>query len=161
MVATEGTREARPLPLRFARSPESYVMIPADARRRRPEMEARLARLAEYAETFPHNRIDPRRRPVGIVTSGVAYQYAREVFPEATFLKLALQLPAARSGWCASSPQRVERLIVVEELEPFLEDSIRALGHRGRGQELLPDRRRVERRGGRGGREEGGAWPSP
>jgi indolepyruvate ferredoxin oxidoreductase alpha subunit len=102
-------------------------MIPAYARRRRLAMEERLTRLAAFAEAFPHNRLVEGSPELGILTSGVAYQYAREVFPEATVLKLALSYPLP-VGLVRRLAERVERLIVVEELDPILEDATRGLG---------------------------------
>jgi len=137
VVEYEEGREVRPLPLRFAREPEKLVMIPAYARRRRPLMEERLARLATYAEAFLHNRLIPGERRLGIVSSGAAYQYAREVFPGATFLKLALSYPLP-AGLVRRLASAVERLLVVEELDPFLEDAIRALGIPAEGKRYFP-----------------------
>jgi indolepyruvate ferredoxin oxidoreductase alpha subunit len=138
VVAATGERLVRPLPLRFARSPEKLVMIPAYARRRRPLMEERIERLAAYSEAFTGNQIIPGDCELGIVSSGVAYQYAREVFPDATFLKLALTYPLP-VGLVREIARQVERLIVVEELEPFLEDAIRALGVAVEGKAFFPN----------------------
>jgi len=137
VVEYEEARDERPLPPRFVRDPEKLVMIPAYARRRRPLMEERLARLASYAETFPHNRLVPGDRRLGIISSGAAYQYAREVFPEATFLKLALSHPLP-VGLVRSLAERVERVLVVEELDPFLEDAVQALGITAEGKRYFP-----------------------
>ena len=138
VVEFEEAREERPLPPRFAREPEKLVMIPAYARRRRVAMEERLARLADYAETFPHNRLIPGDPRLGVISSGIAYQYAREVFTDATFLKLALSYPLP-NGLVTRLAHQVERLIVVEELDPFLEDAVRALGISAEGKRYFPN----------------------
>ena len=111
----------------FVRDPAKYVMLPGFARARRKVLLERLARLAAHVEESPLNRMELRDPAVGIVTSGSAYQYVREALPEASVLKLGFTnpLPAALVRDFAS---RVGRLIVVEELEPFLEDALRALG---------------------------------
>ncbi len=70
----------------FERKPRKYVMIPAHARLRHPEIEARMAALAEYAETCPLNRVEWGDRRVGVVADGMGYQYAREVFAGFSFL---------------------------------------------------------------------------
>ncbi len=111
----------------FLRQPEKFVMIPANARRRHPLVEERVARLAEYAESFSHNLVELRDRRVGIISSSVAYQYAREVMPEASFLKLGMAYPLPARTIREFAAQ-VERLIVVEELDPFFEEIVRALG---------------------------------
>lgn len=69
-----------------------YVMTPANARDRRPVMEERTRRLADF-DTFPWNVIEPGDTALGIVANGVAYQYAREVFPRASYLKLGMSYP--------------------------------------------------------------------
>lgn len=121
----------------FVRSPEKYVMIPAHARKRHPLVEERVERLAEYAETFPHNVTVLRDRSVGIISAGVAYQYAREALPGASFLKLGMgyPLPARKVRDFAS---RVGRLIVVEELDPFIEEFVRSLGLQVEGKRYFP-----------------------
>ncbi|MHB8990969.1 MAG: thiamine pyrophosphate-dependent enzyme, partial [Chloroflexota bacterium] len=121
----------------FLRQPEKFVMIPANARRRHPLVEERIARLAEYAESLPYNRVELRDRRVGIIASSVAYQYAREVMPEASFLKLGMSYPLPERmirGFAA----QVERLIVVEELDPFFEEIVRSLGLRVEGKRFFP-----------------------
>ena len=57
-------------------------MLPVNARVRHPLMEERLVKLAEYAETFPFNKIELGKRQIGIIANGISYQYAREVFPK-------------------------------------------------------------------------------
>ena len=111
----------------FVSDPAKYVMLPGFARARHKVLLERLARLAAYAEESPLNRMELRESSVGVVTSGIAYQYVRETLPEASVLKLAFTnpLPVALLRDFAS---RVKRLLVVEELEPFLEDALRALG---------------------------------
>ena len=114
-----------------------YVMLPAYARMRRPLVEERLVKLAAYAETFPYNQIMPGNRKLGIVSSGVAYQYAREVFPEASFLKLGMIYPLPHE-LIRQFAEQVDRLIVIEELEPFLQEHIQAMGIKVSGKEFIP-----------------------
>jgi len=100
-------------------------------------MEERLSRLTAYAESFPLNQIIPGERQLGIVSSGVAYQYAREAFPKASFLRLTLTYPLPQD-LVRRFAERVERLIVIEELDPFLEENIRAMGIKVTGKQLFP-----------------------
>ncbi|HOG48073.1 MAG TPA: indolepyruvate ferredoxin oxidoreductase subunit alpha [Anaerolineae bacterium] len=114
-----------------------YVMVPGNARRRHPVIEERIERLAAWAETFPGNRLEWRGRRLGIVTCGVAYQYAREVFPEASILRLGMSYPIP-AGLVRQLAAGVERLIVLEELDPFLEEEIRLLGIALEGKSIFP-----------------------
>ena len=132
-----GERVERPGEARFPRNVPKYVMLPANARRRHPRIEERIARLAQFAETFPHNRIEWGERDLGIVTCGVAYQYAREVFPQASFLKLGMTYPLPPK-MVAEFARGVKRLIVIEELDPFLEEEIRLLGIPVEGKSIFP-----------------------
>ncbi|MFC1913704.1 indolepyruvate ferredoxin oxidoreductase subunit alpha [Chloroflexota bacterium] len=121
----------------FQHDVSKYVMLPAYARLRRPLIEERLVRLAAYAETSPLNQIMWGEHRLGVVTSGVAYQYAREVFPEASFLKLGMTYPLPRN-LLHSFTAEVDRLIVIEELDPFLQESIQAMGIKVAGKEFIP-----------------------
>ena len=88
-------------------------------------------------ETSPLNRIEWGDRRLGIVTSSIAYQYAREIFDGASFLKLGLSYPLP-PRLIRDFAAQVERLIVVEELDPFFEEQIRAMGIAVSGKEYLP-----------------------
>jgi indolepyruvate ferredoxin oxidoreductase alpha subunit len=125
------------LPDKFPRNPSKFVMVPGNARQRHPVIEERIRRLAEFAETFAPNRIEWRERDLGIVTCGVAYQYAREVFPSASILRLGMTYPLP-AQMVRHFAQQVERLVVVEELDPFLEEEIRLLGLEVEGKSIFP-----------------------
>ena len=85
------------IPLRkYEKNIQKYVMMPGFARPRHRVVENRLEKLKEYAETFPFNRMELRRPEIGIIASGVVYQYVREVLPDASTLKLALTYPLPR-----------------------------------------------------------------
>ena len=109
------------------REPEKHVMVPGHARKRRLVVAERTKKLAEFAEQDEINREEMGDTSIGIIAAGTSYEYAREVFPEASFLKLGLvwPLPVER---IRSFAEKVDRLFVVEELDPFLTDQIRALG---------------------------------
>jgi len=116
---------------------KKYVMVPGHARRRHPVIEERIRKLAEFAATFPHNRMELKDRSLGIVSSGVAYHYAREVFPEASILKLGMTYPVPEKLLHEFASQ-VERLIVIEELDPFIEEEMRLLGIPVEGKCIFP-----------------------
>jgi len=113
------------------------VLLPAHARGRHLFVEERMRRLEEFADRSELNRIEWGDRRVGIITSGVAYQYAREVFPQASFLKLGLTNPLPK-GLIRDFAAEVDRLLVIEELDPFLEEQIRALGISVTGKDRVP-----------------------
>jgi indolepyruvate ferredoxin oxidoreductase alpha subunit len=114
-------------PLSYERNPNKYAMLPAFARGRHPVIEQRLKDLAEYAETFPSNMIEWGDLSVGIVSNGVSYQYAREVFPDASFLSLGMSWPLPER-LIREFVSKVEKLVVVEELDPFLEEQLKIMG---------------------------------
>jgi indolepyruvate ferredoxin oxidoreductase alpha subunit len=121
----------------FVKNPPKYVMVPNYARQRHDFVEQRLLRLHDLSETTRLNRIEWGRREVGIVTSGVAYQYAREARPRASFLKLGLTFPLPEN-LIREFAEGVKKVFVVEELDPYLEDQIKALGIPAIGKERLP-----------------------
>ncbi len=121
----------------FQRDVKKYVMLPVYARLRHPIIEERLVKLAAYAETFLLNQILWDERRLGVVTSGVAYQYAREVFPKASFLKLGMTYPLPQNLLRHFAAQ-VDRMIVIEELDPFLQENIQAMGIKVTGKEFIP-----------------------
>lgn len=120
-------RENLPEPGKYPRNLGKYCMVPANARKRHPAIEARIAELAEFAETFAHNRIEWGSSDIGIITAGVAYNYAREVFPDASILKLGMVYPLPRR-MIRKFAARVKKCIVLEELDPFIEDQVRLMG---------------------------------
>ncbi|MBZ5588942.1 MAG: indolepyruvate ferredoxin oxidoreductase subunit alpha [Acidobacteriia bacterium] len=122
---------------KFPRDPAKYVMIPANARKRHPVVEQRLRDIAAWAEKAPVNRIEWRNRNVGVVTAGIAYQYAREVLPTASVLKLGMVNPVPEQ-LIRTFAAGVKRLIVLEELDPVLEEHIRLLGISCEGKSIFP-----------------------
>ncbi len=119
------------------RDPHKFVATAAWARARRPLIEERIGKLAEFAETFPYNRIEWGDRDLGIVASGVVYQYAREIFPQASFLRLGMVYPIP-PRLVREFAAGVRRVIVIEELDPFLEDQVRLLGVPAEGKTIFP-----------------------
>ena len=137
VVDVNGERKADLRKPGFIRSPAKYVMVPSNARVRRHAMEERIIKLQAYVEGFPLNEMllaDPK---LGVISSGVAYQYAREVFKDASHLKLTTIYPIP-ADLIRRFAQEVERVIVVEELDPHLEDEVRRLGIAVTGKEFIP-----------------------
>ena len=114
-----------------------YVMVPINARTRRVEVEKRQKALLKFAETFPENKMEINDPDVGIITAGMPYNYAKDVFPNYSYLKLGMvyPLPVKMIRHFAS---KVKKIYVVEELDPFLEEQIRAMGIEVTGKEIFP-----------------------
>ena len=132
-----GDVEPPAVPLGFVEEPAKWVMLPVNARRRHVLVEERMRALREFAETFEGNRIEWGDRSLGIITGGVAYQYVREAFPEASVLKLGLAHPLPERLVRAFAAG-VTRLIVVEELDPIIETHVKALGIPVEGKDRIP-----------------------
>lgn len=132
-------KEPQSRPLRpYAKDAKKYLMVPAFARMRRVVLEERLARLKECSENSPVNYIEWRDRSVGIITSGISYQYVREVLPDSSVLKLGMTNPLPEN-LIRQFAAGVQRLIVVEELEPFIEEQIKVMGLSVSGKEIIPN----------------------
>ena len=121
----------------FARNPQKYVMVPSNARVRRHAMEERIAKMKAYVEDFPLNQMIIADRKLGVISNGVAYQYAREVFRDASHLKLTTIYPLPED-LIRRFVQQVERVVVVEELDPFIEEEVRRMGIDVAGKEFIP-----------------------
>jgi len=119
------------------RDPHKLVSTAMWARERHPVVEARIKELAEKASAFPFNRLEWGDRKLGIVASGPVYLYSREVFPDASFLKLGMSYPLPTS-LIKEFADGVEELLVIEELDPFLENEIKAMGIECRGKDVFP-----------------------
>lgn len=115
------------------------LMVPANSRPRHPIIEnERFKNLREYTENCPYNKEEIFDTKIGIITNGVSYQYAKEVFGEnASYLKLGLTNPLPEN-MIKSFASKVQKLYIIEEGEPFMETQIKAMGIKCVGKELLP-----------------------
>ena len=120
----------------YARNPQKYVMMPASAIGRHLVVEDRENRLAKDAATLSVNRMELGDRKIGFITAGIAYQYVKEVCPEASVLKLGLVNPLSRE-LIESFIKQVETVYIFEELEPVIEEQVRAWGFEVKGKELF------------------------
>lgn len=136
IVRLEAPVEDLPAP-RIERDPSKFVMLPSNARRRHPLVEKRIVDLESWACEQPFNRIEEGEGEIGIITSGISYQYTREVFPTAPLLKLGMVYPLPKD-LIRSFAKRCKTLYVIEELDPFLEEAIRAMGIEVVGKEMFP-----------------------
>ena len=119
------------------RNPGKLVCTSPRSRERHPVVEARLKKIAEIGSTFPFNQLEWGARELGIVASGPVYHYAREIFPEASFLRLGMTYPLS-PALIQVFAEGVEQLLVIEELDPFLEEQIKAMGIDCRGKAVFP-----------------------
>jgi indolepyruvate ferredoxin oxidoreductase alpha subunit len=104
-----------------------WVMMPGMARARRASLDDRVREMVSFAEESELNRVEMRNTSLGIVTSGVCYQYVREALPDASVFKLGISFPLPGAA-LARFARNVERLVVVEEADTYLESGLRALG---------------------------------
>ena len=111
----------------YAKDIKHYIPVPMFARPQRLAAEERTKALREFASQSPFNRIEQGDARLGIITSGVTYQHVKEAFPEFTILKLGLSNPLP-TNLIKQFAAKVEKILVVEELDPVLEEQIRALG---------------------------------
>jgi indolepyruvate ferredoxin oxidoreductase, alpha subunit len=126
------------VPLRPYAKNAKFDLVPAVSYRLRAELEVKLGKLAAFSEVCPFNRVEWHDTAIGIITSGVAYHYAREVFGDrASYLRLGFTHPLPREK-IAAFAARVGQLYVIEELDPYLEDQIRQMGIACIGKDRIP-----------------------
>lgn len=122
----------------YEKNIQKNVMMPANAKKKHPVVEKRIRDLAEYAETSDVNRIEWGDKKLGIITSSTCYQYAKEVYgEEASILKLGMVWPLPEK-LIRSFAGQVEKVIVIEELDPFIEEFCDTIGVEVHGKDLLP-----------------------
>jgi indolepyruvate ferredoxin oxidoreductase alpha subunit len=135
-IVTLGERVKAP-EKEFVRDMAKYCVLPHNARRLHVKVEERLATLAGYGSNCEWNRIEEGDKKIGIIASGIGYCHAREIFPGASFLKLGLTFPFP-TELIRKFAASVEKLVVIEENEPFIETAVRALGISCIGKDRLP-----------------------
>jgi indolepyruvate ferredoxin oxidoreductase alpha subunit len=121
----------------FERNRQKYVMIPAHARVRHAVTEQRMQKIAEDCNQLSVNSMEMADPEIGIITSGVCYAYVKEVMPHVSVLKLGMVYPLPEQ-LIRKFAENVKKLIVVEELDPFFELRIKAMGIKSEGKHYLP-----------------------
>ncbi len=126
------------LPLKpYQKDASKYVMMPANAIKRHVFVEQRDKNLQEYACSFAENRVEyTSEKEIGVVCSGVVYEYVKEALPQANVFKLGMVHPIPTPSILEFS-RKVSKLYVVEELEPFIEDTLKAAGIACEGKSLF------------------------
>ena len=123
----------------YVKNPQKYIMAPANAIRRHPVVEQRQALISEYAESCQLNRAEyAADRAVGIITSGTCYEYVKEVFGDGvSVLKLGMVNPLPKN-LILDFAKNVKRLVVIEELDPYIENYCKSLGLNPDGKNIFP-----------------------
>lgn len=115
-----------------------YVMMPGNAIQRHPFVEERTRKLVELAENCDFNKVEMGDTGIGIITSSTSYQYAKEVFGDkASILKLGMINPLPEK-LIIDFADKVDKLVIIEELDPIIENHCRQLGLEVEGKELFP-----------------------
>ncbi|MDD2581007.1 MAG: indolepyruvate ferredoxin oxidoreductase subunit alpha [Desulfuromonadaceae bacterium] len=115
-----------PLP-KLEKNPAKLVMLPGNAKVRHPLVEQNLVALSKAGATMALNRMELRDKSIGVITAGICYQYVREVLPNASTLKLGMVHPLPRN-LILEFAAKVDKLYVIEELDPFIEEQVKAMG---------------------------------
>ena len=120
----------------YVKDPGKYVMMPAMAKARHTFVEQRLNTAAQWAETASINKMELSSEEIGVITSGVAYQYVKEALPDASVLKLGMTYPMPKN-LIKTFSEKVKKLYVIEELEPVIEEFCKQNGIQVIGKELF------------------------
>lgn len=122
----------------YQKNVAKYFVVPANQRPKRPLIEDRLLRLSKFADTFFGNRVEGSGKEFAVITNGTGYLYAKEALGDrATYLKLGMTSPLP-AELIRSFAAKYEKVYVIEEGEPFLEEQIKALGIAVIGKEIFP-----------------------
>ena len=120
----------------YVKNIQKNVMMPGNAKIRHIEIEKRNLELAEAANTLPINRVEMHDTKIGVITSGIPYQYVREALPDASVLKLGMVNPLPRK-MIEEFAEKVDTLYIVEELDPVIEEQVKSWGIKAVGKEIL------------------------
>jgi indolepyruvate ferredoxin oxidoreductase alpha subunit len=122
---------------KFVRDPKKFVMIPAHARPRHVAVEEQMRKLRDISPSLPFNRIEWAGLKRGIITAGAAYNYVKECCSDDSILKIGMMWPLPDT-LIREFASKVEELVIVEELDPFIEEHVLKMGIQCRGKELIP-----------------------
>ena len=120
----------------YERKPQKYVMMPGNAKGRHVHVENRLKQMAEDGCGYSINRAEYGDTSIGFITSGIPYQYVKEVFPQASVLKLGMVHPLPKK-LIQEFASKVDKLYIFEELEPVIEEQVKSWGIEAQGKELF------------------------
>ena len=132
------TSEAVPAVLKdYEKNPQKFIMMPGNAIKRHPVVEERTALLADYANDCIYNKVEMNNTDIGIITSGCSYLYVKEVMGEnASILKIGMPNPLPEK-LIKDFASKVKKLYIIEELDPVIENQVKAMGIDCIGKELF------------------------
>jgi len=134
VVELEEREEVKDKP--YEKDVRRTVMMPANAKLRHIEIEKRNLELMEAANTLSVNRVEMNDTKIGVITSGIPYQYVKEALPEASVLKLGMVNPVPRR-LIEDFAAKVEKLYIIEELDPVIEEQVKSWGIKATGKEIF------------------------
>lgn len=112
------------------------VMMPGNAKLRHVEIEKRNLELAKAANTLSINKVEMNETKIGVITSGIPYQYVKEALPQASVLKLGMVNPLPRK-MIEDFASKVDALYIIEELDPVIEEQVKSWGIKAIGKEIF------------------------
>ena len=121
---------------KYERDISKFVMMPAMAKGRHVHVEKRMEAMAADGSSFPVNRAEYKDTSIGFITSGIPYQYVKEVFPDASVLKLGMVHPLPKK-MIEEFASKVDKLYIFEELEPVIEEQVKSWGISAIGKEIF------------------------
>lgn len=121
-----------PVSIEIRKQTEKFTSLPSFSRIRHRIIEERFLKLKEFAEQFSGNRMEINDPSIGIITAGISYQYAKEVFPNYSYLKLGMVWPLPKN-LIGEFFKKVKKVYIIEELDPFIEDNIKSMGFKPKG----------------------------
>lgn len=134
-IVTVGEREERENKP-YEKNIQKYVAMPAMAKKLHIAQEKRLNQIEKDSGEFPINRIEMNDKKIGIITSGICYQYVKEALPQASVLKMGIINPLPKD-LIREFVRQVEEVYVIEEGNPFFEEQIRAMGIPAKGKDMF------------------------
>lgn len=120
----------------YVKDVRKTVMMPGNAKLRHVEIEKRNLELAEAANTLPINKVEMNGTEIGVITSGIPYQYVKEALPNASVLKLGMVNPLPKK-LIEEFASKVDKLYIVEELDPVIEEQVKSWGIKATGKEIF------------------------
>lgn len=134
MVTLEEREEVEDKP--YERNVAKNVMMPGNAKLRHLHVEQREIKMSQDGKDFPINKVEYNDTKIGVITSGIPYQYVKEALPEASVLKLGIVNPLPKS-LIEEFASKVDTLYIVEELDPIIEEQVKSWGIKAIGKEIL------------------------
>ena len=121
---------------KYERDIKKYVMMPSGAIGRHLVVEEREKRMQDESSDFPINRVEKGKGKIGVITSGICYQYVKEALPDADVLKLGIVNPLPKK-LIEQFAKKFDEVLIIEELEPVIEEQVKSWGIKAKGKELF------------------------